>query len=254
MKLSQFKKTIETLFPAELLAVHDDFGWVSKIKDDVHRIGYCTNLSLEAIESAAKQNVDLLLTHHDAWDFLYGLREACIEKLNHYKMNHFYIHGPLDYAEFGTCTSLMNALGIDSLIQPAAYDEGDVPGIGEFSVPVPFESLKSKASSAMNESVRTWKHHERPVKRIGMVTGAGHSSGSIKIALDAGCDTYITGEATLYTVQYALFTGINLIAGSHTFTELFGVESLANKIKEKHRDVQLVKIEESHFEAGGWAR
>ncbi|WP_062237797.1 Nif3-like dinuclear metal center hexameric protein [Fictibacillus sp. FJAT-27399] len=250
MNLDRFEDTIKSLFPEELLSeFHNDYGFTSCVKNEIKRVGYCTNLSLEAIELAAAQNVDLLLTHHDAWDFLYGLRDVCMEKLKEYNMSHFYIHGPLDYVEFGTCTSLMNELEINNIIQLSIYDEGDIPGIGELTEPQSFEVLTVKTTLTLNEHVRAWKHHDRPVKRIGMVTGAGHSSNTIKKAVDAGCDTYITGEATLYSIQYAQFAGINLIAGSHTFTEIFGVESLAKKIKEQHEEISIVRIEESHFEA-----
>ncbi|TYS55909.1 hypothetical protein FZC74_17780 [Sutcliffiella horikoshii] len=70
----------------------------------------------------------------------------------------------------------------------------------------------------------------------------------IKFALDQGCDTYITGEASLYTIQYAKFAGLNLLVGSHTFTEIFGVESLVLKIKELNENISLVKLQEEHFE------
>lgn len=250
MNLNQFEDSIKSLFPEALLSeFHDDYGFTSSVNNNIRTIGYCTNLSLESIELAASQNIDLLLTHHDAWDFIFGLREACMEKLKEYNMSHFYIHGPLDYVEFGTCTSLMHELGIDKTVKLSTYDEGDVPGIGELSVPQSFEAFTDKMADVLNEKVRTWKHHERSVERIGMLTGAGHASTIIKKAVDAGCDTYITGEATLYSIQYAQFAGINLIAGSHTFTEVFGVETLAKKLQELNEGIEIIRIEESHFEA-----
>lgn len=41
---------------------------------------------------------------------------------------------------------------------------------------------------------------------------------------------------------------MNLLAGSHTFTEIFGVESLVKKILEIYDDLSIVEIEEEHFE------
>lgn len=60
---------------------------------------------------------------------------------------------------------------------------------------------------------------------------------------------YITGEKVLYTVEYAKFVEINLIIGSHTFTEIFGIESLAKKIKEKYSNIEIIKLKEEHLEA-----
>ncbi|PEN02506.1 SMS protein, partial [Bacillus wiedmannii] len=67
-------------------------------------------------------------------------------------------------------------------------------------------------------------------------------------ALEKGCDTYITGEKTLYTVQHAKFKGINLIVGSHTFTEVFGVESLVRKLQERDRAIEITRLNEDHLE------
>lgn len=249
MNLEQFEKYIQKLFNRKLLEeFDDDYGFTNKSNDSISKIGYSTNLSIETIEMAAENNVDLMVTHHDAWDFLYGLREECLKKLEEYNISHFWIHGPLDFIDFGTCTSLMNVIGIDSVVKYSAFDHGDVPGVGEFSKPIDLNVLVQRMREKLEEPVRFWKNNKKQVKKVGVLTGAGHSSNNIKMAVDEGCDTYITGEATLYTIQYAQFVGINLLVGSHTFTEIFGVETLANKIQEFDKDIKLVKLKENHFE------
>ncbi|SEN96293.1 dinuclear metal center protein, YbgI/SA1388 family [Mesobacillus persicus] len=249
MNLEQFEQHIKKLFAKELLEeLDDDYGFTNKSKNSISTIGYATNLSIETIEKAAKNNVDLMVTHHDAWDFIYGLKEECLKKLQEHNISHFWIHGPLDFCEFGTCTSLMNVVGIDNIIKYSVYDNGAVPGIGQFSEPIDFNLLIQKMRDELEEPVRAWKNNDTKVKKVGVLTGAGHSSNHIKMAVEEGCDTYITGEATLYTIQYAQFVGINLLVGSHTFTEIFGVESLANKLQNLDKDIKLVKLEEEHFE------
>ncbi|MGI2328476.1 Nif3-like dinuclear metal center hexameric protein [Planococcus sp. YIM B11945] len=249
MDLSQFERTIKALFNKDLLEeFDDDFGFTYKADKTISKVGYSTNLSLEVIEQAASQGVDLLITHHDAWDFIYGLREACVDKLQQYEISHFWIHGPLDFVEFGTCTSLMKVMGIDKILQHSYYKDGEFPGVGEFETPIDFGLLTGRMRTELNEPVRAWRNNEKPVKRVGVLTGAGNSSAMVKLAVDADCDTYITGEANLYTVQYAQFAGINLLVGSHTFTEIYGVQSLAEKVKELNADLEIIQIEEAHFE------
>lgn len=142
----------------------------------------------------------------------------------------------------------MNVVGLDNIIKYSVYDNGDVPGIGEFNEPIDFNLLALKMRDELEEPVRAWRNNDKKVKRVGVLTGAGHSSNHIKMAVEEDCDTYITGEATLYTIQYAQFVGINLLVGSHTFTEIFGVESLANKLQHLDEDIKLVKLKEDHFE------
>ncbi len=49
-------------------------------------------------------------------------------------------------------------------------------------------------------------------------------------------------------MQHAKFKGINLIVGSHTFTEVFGVESLARKLQERDRAIEITRLNEDHLE------
>ncbi|MFK8794540.1 Nif3-like dinuclear metal center hexameric protein [Planococcus plakortidis] len=250
MNIKDFEKTIQQLFGERLLEEDDEYGFTYTADKEIRKIGYATNLSMETVELAIAQGVDLIVTHHDAWDFIYGLREACTTKLAAHNISHFWIHAPLDFVGFGTCTSLMKRLEVDKINVYSTYSEadGELPGIAEFAVPVEFGRLTERMRSALNEPVRAWKNNDPPVKRIGVLTGAGHSTALIREAAERGCDTYITGEATLYTIQYAQFAGINLLVGSHTFTEIFGVASLAKKIVEMNPDVEITELEESHFE------
>ncbi|MEC3249771.1 Nif3-like dinuclear metal center hexameric protein [Bacillus cereus] len=249
MDLKRFEEIIKQLFTVELLEeFYDDYGFIHASNQSISKIGYATNISPELIEQAARHQVDLIITHHDAWDFIYGLRDECIKKLKEYNISHFYIHGPLDFIEFGTCTSLMNVIEVDHIEQYSFYDNGDKPGIGEFKQPISFSTLVKRMKTNLNEPVRSWKNNNREVKRIGVLTGAGHATNYIQIAVETNCDTYITGEATLYTIQYAQFAGINLIVGSHTFTEIYGVRSLVERLKEFENKVEFIELEEDHFE------
>ncbi|WP_404428483.1 Nif3-like dinuclear metal center hexameric protein [Sutcliffiella horikoshii] len=249
MDITKIKAIIIELFPKELLEeFYDDYGFNNTSNNMIKTIGFSTNLSIEVIEQARTEQVDLIITHHDAWDFVYGLKEECTKRLKAYNISHFWIHGPLDYIDFGTCTSLMNKIGIDNIIRFSEYKNLSVPGIGEFNECKNFDTLVENMRMELDERVRAWKNHKKKVKKVGVLTGAGHSTDHIKFALDQGCDTYITGEASLYTIQYAKFAGVNLLVGSHTFTEIFGVESLAIRIKELNNNISLIKLEEEHFE------
>ncbi|WP_249646254.1 Nif3-like dinuclear metal center hexameric protein, partial [Lysinibacillus sp. D3C2_S12] len=76
---------------------------------------YCVNLTLETIEEARIQGVDMIMTHHDAWEELYGLKDACIEKLAEYGISHYYNHLPLDFCHFGTNDSLLKKLSLENM-------------------------------------------------------------------------------------------------------------------------------------------
>ncbi|QTH45777.1 hypothetical protein J4772_15935 [Cohnella sp. LGH] len=81
--------------------------------------------------------------------------------------------------------------------------------------PVDFNELVERFSDILAEDIKAWQFGGKKVKRIGMITGAGDRTDCLHSAK----------------------IGMNLIVGSHTFTEIFGVKALAHKYtKERRRE------------------
>jgi len=78
MKLTELERYITSLFDSkDNEYFREESGITIGGKDDIRRIGYCTNLTVDTIEEGRKNNVNLIITHHDAWDFIFGLKDAC---------------------------------------------------------------------------------------------------------------------------------------------------------------------------------
>jgi len=218
-------------------------------RETVKTVGYCTNLTLAAVAEAVKNDIDLMITHHDAWDFIFGLKEACQEKLKAHGISHYFNHLPLDDCDFGTNSTLMAELGAEIVAGTNESDGFFCGRVGELREEITLRELAANLSDLLGEVVLSWRFNDEKIKRAGLVCGGGGSTCDVKEAVDRACHVYITGEKTLYTVEYAQYAGINLIVGSHTFMEIFCVASLAEKIKEKWRTIKIVKLAEEHLEA-----
>ncbi len=228
---------------------HQECGITYDAKNKIKTIGYCTNLTPDSVEKAKTANIDLLITHHDAWGFIYGMKEECSKKLKEYGISHFFIHLPLDDASFGTNSSLLKVLGLNELGK-YSEEQGYLCGaLGEYDEPIQFCELVSRLESNMGEPAMSWQNNERLVKSVFVVCGAGFTTDLMKEAVDLDADVYITGEKILYTMQYAKQEDLNLIIGSHTFTEIFGVESLVKIIKENFKDLKVKLVQEDRLEA-----
>lgn len=227
---------------------HSECGVTHDAKQPIKTIGYCTNLTPDSIEQAHRLQIDLLVTHHDAWSFIYGMKDRCNELLQQYNMSHFFTHLPLDDADFGTNSSLLQALHCTELGKYSLEDGYYCGALGELNKPILFSELVKQLEHKLGEPVLAWKYHDRLIKNVFVVCGAGFTTDLMKEAIDVNADVYITGEKILYTVQYAKEKGLNLMIGSHTFTELFGVESLVRKIKEAFPNVTIQLVEEEHIE------
>jgi dinuclear metal center YbgI/SA1388 family protein len=252
MKTSEFEELMPQLFGDWLKEFKDDgeYGFTYRVEKEIKKIAYATNLTPETVYKAQEYGVDLLITHHDAWDFIYGMREVCVTELEKHQISHYFTHSPLDFVEFGTCTALFKRLRIDEITSLSTFqDEREIPGIGIYHTALSFSELKERLETVLDEPVMAWQNHQRHVKKIAILTGAGNNSALIKYAKEQDCDAFITGERTLYSVQYAKCAGINLYVGSHTYTEIFGVENFAKKVQEAYRDFEIFPIKEDHIES-----
>lgn len=249
MTIAEFEQTIYSLFGRSILErFPDEWGVTTRGKEPIRRMGYATNLTPETAIAAREAGVELLITHHDAWPFLYGMKEACLRALQEANISHFFIHLPLDDASFGTNASLAERLG-GHVVERTHLEKGFSCGcIVEFQPAASFIELVQRTEKVLDESVKAWQHHDRPLSRLCIVTGAGMATSYVKEAVDHQCDAYMTGEKLLYTVEYARFVGINVIVGSHTFTEILGVEGLAKQLVCHNPSLTVIQITEEHIE------
>ncbi|RXJ02449.1 Nif3-like dinuclear metal center hexameric protein [Anaerobacillus alkaliphilus] len=250
MDVSHIVKGINDLFNTTSKEIYSKESGITYNADkQVKRLGYCVNLTLETIEEARNHGVSMMLTHHDAWDEIFGLKEACIEKLAEYGISHYYNHLPLDDCNFGTNDSLLIKLNLEIVKRTHEWEGLYFGRVAEYGEEVEFSEFVKYIENLLEEPVKSWRFNDKKVKRVGLVCGNGAPTTCLKESVENECDVYITGECNLYTIQYAKFKGINLIIGSHTFTEFFGIESLALKLNENIKELEVVKLNEEHYEA-----
>lgn len=250
MRFLEFiEKLKECFLPIRLEHYKHEFGYTVNSNDALERIGYAINLDQIVAAQAVKAKVDVLITHHDAWDFLYELRTDVYNTLQTNGISHCFIHLPLDAAAFGTAASLSQRLGF-AIKDVFAYDDELPCGrICECHPSLPLSTVASQLARVTEDDVKIWIHNTLDVHLVGVTTGAGHMTPHIKDAADKRCDTYITGETSLYTVEYARYRRINLLVGTHTHTELLGLEGLCDRLKQD-TNLEFIRIHEGCFESG----
>lgn len=247
MQHTRMKEKLLGMFDSrKLQAAPWEWGFYNELERDIKCVGYAANLTEDVIGKADTAGVDLLLTHHDSWGFLYGLKETCNRLLKKYQITHVFFHAPLSDAEFGTSSTLAAALGLDSCYKVMPYAGVYMGGVIGERKPVAFETFTEELTGILNEPLRCFKNNERPVRKIAVAPGAGNMTAEMKIAYEAGCDTYITGEYGMYTQQYAQFTGMNLMVGSHTGTEIMGVGAMAGKLV-ADTELELIRMDEPGY-------
>jgi len=246
-KLNDIKDFIVKLFNKDVLEKSQgDFAFKFDFEKEIKMIAYSTNLTLFTINTGASAGADLLITHHDAWEFLGEQRDYCYKLLNDKKLNHCFIHTPLDAAEFGTSQSIAQGLNLENKKFTAFY-HGLLVGVAGDLKKMTFEELVKRCEAVLCEKVRIFRNNSQNPSRILIVTGGGCETRFIDDAVNERCDTYITGEYNMYLQHYAEFRNVNLIIGSHTKTEIIGVRSLVNKILTQFKDIKAFEIIEPSY-------
>ncbi len=238
-----FREVLNDLFGARLLDEHPGEWGIADHCPDPSAIGYATTITPRSISAALDLGADVIVTHHDAWSFMYEQRERVYELLRESCLTHVWAHQPLDQADFGTSATLLSEAGCADVWKPT---EGEVR-IGRLEGSTDFEGIRSVFDSLLREQPRSLHDSGRAIRRIGCVTGAGVYTGYLKDAMAHDIDLYLTGETSLYLCEYAVHHGISVLVYSHNHTELPGVRAFAERLGEVlHLEVK-GHLGDSHF-------
>ena len=217
---------LNDLFGRELLDAHPDEWGIGSYCHHPSTVGYATTITPETIRAAAALNVDLIVTHHDAWEFMFEQREEVQSLLKENRLTHVWAHLPLDLAEFGTSATLLSKIGC----VPVAVLKHAEGRVGELPESVPLTAVRERLTALLSEEPCREHDANRPVRRVGTVTGAGIHTTLLRDALQHDIDLYVTGETNLYLLEYGKHRKVNVLVFSHNHTELPGVRAFAERI------------------------
>lgn len=194
----------------------------------VRRIGAAVNTSFSAINAASNAGIDLLLVHHASWPYIdLGLREEKLARLKLLGISLYCAHASLDGApDVGTGDSLARLLGLEVKGRFAEYQGATAGVYGTW--PGSLDGLVAKVIAEIGGEPEVHRNQTRS-ERVGIVTGAGTFTSYVEEARSLGCDTYLTGEGSMYTRLYAREVHINLVIAGHYRTEAPGIRTLAER-------------------------
>ena len=167
--------------------------------------------------------------HHTSWGEIdLHLKPEKLAALKARGISLYAAHETLDRAPgFGTADSLAAILNL-AIEERCAGDEGVY---GSFSLES-FDALIEHIRSVLCVPVDAWCNTHEWRKGMIVTGGAGYTS-YLQEARELGCDTYITGEGSLYTKLFAREVGLNLVFASHYATEYPGVKAFGQRVAEE---------------------
>jgi putative NIF3 family GTP cyclohydrolase 1 type 2 len=198
----------------------------------VGKVGLAVNCSFQAIEGAAQRGCDLLVTHHAAWPWT-GPRLSTVkyDQLRELGINLYVAHDCLDLArDFGTADALARAVRV-AVQAPLKEGEYGVHGVTAGH----WLEFVTRVGNQLGIEPRRWKNTDS-FGHVGIAPGWGGRPEWMAVALELGCDTFLTGETNMFGILWAKEAGMNLVVAGHYATETPGVMALSARIA---RDLKL---------------
>ena len=184
----------------------------------------CTN---DVIEQAAANGCKLIISHHPLIFKPLKCVEADTPLYNAIKngITVLSCHTNLDMAKDGVNDTLCSLLDIKD-VQPLVAENSPFMRMGETDE-MSAKDFASFVRNKLNECVRLTSCG-KTVKKVAVCGGAGGEY--IPVAADAGCDTFVTGEAKHHEHLLAQMYGINLLVAGHFSTEKDVLQTLCDKL------------------------
>lgn len=202
----------------------------------VTRIAATVDASLTTVKLAIAAKADLLIVHHGLfWSPSHpwtGRRHELLRLLIENNLAVYSSHLPLDaHPKLGNNAQLCAALGLRNL-KPFFASHGQDIGLKTFQK-IARAGLVGRLQRATGAKPLLIPGGKETCEHIGVVTGG--AGGDLKIAAEAGVDTFITGEGPHWTYALAEELGVNVLYGGHYATETFGVKALAAELSKKFK-------------------
>lgn len=231
---------INTLAPFDSQCEWDNSGLlVGEPKRSVSKIGVVLDITCEAVNFAAENGIELIVSHHPV---IFRAAKSFLSSEPSYMLARNGIsaicaHTSLDRAAGGVNDALAHALGFGNALPLTAQGEAAMVRAAEIPE-TSGEELAKYVAQRLKTGVRLADCGKK-IKKIALCGGSGGDF--ISEALQENCDAFITGDLAHHQFLDGLSRGITLIAAGHFETENPVVSVIAGKLRDDF-DCDVVKI------------
>lgn len=233
MKVIDIYNFLDSIAPFNTALPFDNAGLlVGEGQKEVKKIGVILDVTPEAVDFAAQNGIDLIISHHPViFNPLKRLQTDSVPYLlAKYDIAVISAHTNLDAAKGGVNDALAKALELENIAPLAENDGGDFPPMGrtgtlkrpmsdrDFAIFVA-EKLATKAKTVLSG---------KEIAKVALCGGAGEDF--ITPALKAGADALVTADVKHHNLLLAKSLGLCLIDAGHFETENVVVPILAEKL------------------------
>jgi dinuclear metal center YbgI/SA1388 family protein len=193
---------------------------------EIQKIAFGVDACLETFKRAADCGAGMLFVHHGLfWGVplrISGAYRVRIQYLLDHNLALYAVHLPLDqHPQWGNNAALAELLGLEEIEPFGLYHGRKIGYKGKLRPPITIEEGVKRIGFMDRPPLGVYPFGKRE-NYTGAVVSGGAPEESLQ-AIDEGIDLYVTGEASHTVYHQALEGHLNMIAGGHYATEVWGV-------------------------------
>lgn len=238
MKLFKLKKFLDNFLKISEIEDVSINGLQVEGKEEVNKICFAVDASIDTFKIAKKENADMLFVHHGIiWNGIKNVRGINYRRLKFLienKISLYAAHLPLDkHNEVGNNIQFLKIFEITNDIEEfGAYHGVKIGYKGKFKNERKFDDFVKDIESKINTKCKILKFGKKKIKKVGVVSGG--ASSLIDEAIEE-VDCFVTGEPSHQVYHLAKEGKINVIFAGHYATETLGVKAMAEFINKKFK-------------------
>lgn len=201
---------------------------------EIRKIAFAVDACMDTICQAADERADMLFVHHGLFwgkplaiaDSHYQRVKKCIEN----DMALFACHIPLDaHPLYGNNAQMALRLGMTSYDPFGEFMGKSVGFKGRLPFPMTAMEIARLLNFDAESGLEIISFGKDMVETAGIISGG--ASEDVAVAIDENLDLFITGEARHEDYHFVKEHNMNMIAGGHYRSEVFGVQAVMRYVK-----------------------
>jgi dinuclear metal center YbgI/SA1388 family protein len=196
---------------------------------DFSKIVFAVDAAMETFEQAAAMNAGLLFVHHGLF---WGAPSAVAGNLRRrikFLLDHniclYAVHLPLDqHPKLGNNAVIASLLGLENIEPFGGYHGRKIGYKGTFPKPVTIDEAVQKINFMGRPPVGTFPFGKNLNSSAAVMSGG--AAESARDAIENGVDLFVTGESSHSVYHECLEGKLNMIAGGHYSTEVWGLQAV----------------------------
>ncbi len=249
MRVKDILGIIDDFAPFSLAYEWDNVGLLCGSENaEVTGICVCLDASKEAIKTAIENECNLIITHHP---FIYGkIGEInydsyfgeMLKMLIKNDISLISAHTNIDKAENGINQRLAQILSLSDikvLEEEKGYPSAGMGRYGKLEKEMSFEEFAIFVKERLNTPLRATGNLKTKIKTVAV--GGGSCIEEADIAIEKGCDVFVTGDVKYHGALDNMREGLCIIDAGHYATEICVLDIFCEMLK--GIDIKVVKEE-----------